>query len=406
MKLRGFLFTAIVCLFLCGPALLCGATRVGVEVPVELTAQPAQFLAGGAASADVGAILSIDGFAKKELQDAIETELGNYIPAKANAVMVNAAMQRGAIAASDMLCNWGCYQTYFGSERLFIEDQKAVTYLPEKRSENREEQWRTFAEDVAAAAARHPEKRFVMYVVGGYEMPAYNPAYALVSNPFEPSDCVNIMSNVLGDVSNVTILSSSYAGGDEYYADFFRTDHHWNIDGAFRAYGDITDVLGLEKVSEDGVREIPDYWFTGATARWGIDLLRERVFDCCNDFSNLVAMRTDGSMIRGDDHASFWDAPALGKQYRFYDLYYDNMGCCTITGGSGDRSALLVGNSYLGAIQRPLASSYRSLTVSSQLASGESAQESLEEQMNAAGASDVIFIANPMAFKVDEAYWE
>lgn len=96
----------------------------------------------------------------------------------------------------------------------------------------------------------------------------------------------------------------------------------------------------------------------------------------------------------------------LGKQYKFYDLYYDNTGCRMIAGGPGDRLALLVGNLYLGAIQRPLVSSYRSLAVSSQLASTRAASEPLEEQMNAASASDVIFVANPMSFKVDEAYWE
>lgn len=61
-----------------------------------------------------------------------------------------------------------------------------------------------------------------------------------------------------------------------------------------------------------------------------------------------VIGRPDGIVLRGDNHDNFWDAPELGRQYRFYDAYYGNLGNCTITGGSGDRAALLVGNSYVG----------------------------------------------------------
>lgn len=378
---------------------------MGIAVPVELTAEPARYLAGGAASADVGANLNLDDFVDKELQSAIETEIGNYIPGKAVAIETNAGMQRTAIAGSSALFPWDCYPTYFGSGRLSLPQADAVTYLPRSRNESMESAWRAFAEGVSCMAEKYPDKRFVLYVVGGYQEPAFDPAYDLVSSPMRPEDCVDVLKDAVTDVSNVSVLSLSYKSSEDYYHDFFRTDHHWNINGAFRAYGAIAEELNLRTVESGGTWEIPEYWFTGATARWGVDLLRERVFDCNNSFSELVAKRANGMELRGDDHSDFWDSPVFGKPYRFYDSYYDNLGDCTITGGIGDRSALLVGNSYRGAIQRPLASSYHSLTVNSQLHPATPVTATLEEQMLAAKADDVIFVANPNGYNVTEEYW-
>ncbi len=406
MIFRNALFSIGLCAFLCGPAILYGATRAGIDVPVDLTAAPAQYLSGGAESANVGEQFSVEGFTSKALQEAVDTEIGNYIPGKAAAIITNAGMQRRAIACSNSLWQWSCYPTYFGSARLFIPGEDAVTYLPQRSNVGAEAAWRSFAEGVAQVAERHPDKRFVLYVAGGYQEPSVNPAYDLVTDPLVPSYCVDALRAVAGDVPNVSVLSYSYSSSEEYYRDFFRTDHHWNAFGAFRAYESIAEELGLSVVEPGGKREIPDYWFTGATARWGVDLLRERVSDCGNTFADLVAERPDGTKISGDDHSSFWDAPALGKRYQFYDTYYDNLGDCTITGGFGDRNALLVSNSYRGALQRPLASSYRSLSVNSQLHPAVPLTTTLEEQIEAAGAEDVIFAANPSAFKIEDEYWE
>lgn len=406
MRLRSALFSVLVCVFLCGPALLFGALRLGADVPVQLTAEPAQFLAGGISSSSIDEHLNFNDFTNGTLQGSIEDAIGNYIPGKAFAIETNAAAQRAAIVSSNTLFAWDCYPTYFGSTRLAFPQLSVVTYFPQKRNTSVESSWKAFAAGVVRVAERHPDKRFVLYVVGGYQEPSFDPAYNLVSFPLRPSDCVDTLKSAIGDTSNVKVLSLSYEDADEYYRDFFRTDHHWNINGAFRAYKIIANELGLQTVEAGGTWEIPDYWFTGATARWGVDLLRERVFDCNNDFAELVAKRADGTELRGNDHSYFWDAPTLGKPYRFYDAYYGNLGECTIIGGSGDRAALLVGNSYVGAIQRPLASSYQSLTVNSQLHPAASVVSTLEQQMLTAGADDVIFVANPSAYSVEEEYWD
>lgn len=406
MTYQRIIFPLLICAFLCGPALLWCATQVGIPVPRDLTAEPAQYLEGSQSDTDLAAHASIEGFASGELQAAAEAALNESIPARATAITANAALQRSAIAASNALSGWDCYPTYFGSWRIYEPRSNAVNYVPNERSEWTENAWRSFAAGVKEAALRHPDKRFLIYVVEGYGEPAYNPAYDLVSNAALPGDCTAIMEDELNGCANATVLTQTYDDAEAYYRDFFRTDHHWNIDGAFRAYEQIADALGLETVSSDSTWEIPDYSFTGATARWGIDLLSETVSDANEDFSMLTATLADGSTVNCADHAAFWDADPLNRHYSFYDLYYNNIGDCTITGGAGTRNALLISNSYRGAIQRPLACSYKSLAANSQLWPGATVTTTFDEQIAAAEADDVLIIANPGNLQIDSSYWK
>lgn len=395
------------CLFLVGPfALFAGQRGLNVDAPTWLTSEPAAFLAGGLPTADVASHANLRGFADKQLQSAAETKIGNFIPAKAFAIEMNADWQRASAALSSSLFSWDCYPTYYGSRRIALQNEDAVSYLPSRDSSGMRDRWTKFAEGVSRVADRFPEKRFVVYVVPGYNEPGFNPAYDLVTNPLRPEVCAAIMEQVLSKHQNVTVLSQSFENGQEYYQEFFRTDHHWNINGAFAAYSQIASRLGLPRIDEEAPREVPDYWFTGATARWGVDLIRERVFDCGSNFSQLSVTLSDGTKTNGDDHDSFWNVSPLRKPYAFYDCYYDNFGDCTIEGGVGERSALLVGNSYKGALQRPLAMSYKQLTVNGQLHPSSPVDSTLSEQIQAASADDIVFVANPSCLSIEDSYWE
>lgn len=354
--------------------------------------------------------LTFDAFQNEELQNALELKIGNYIPFKATALYVNAAFQREAIEASNAGFNWNCIPTFYGSTRLLLPNENALSFIPRKKDEAAMNPWRSFARGVGSIAKRYPEKRIVIYIAGGFEDPSYNPAYELVSNPLRPEDCYNMMNDYLSSFPNVFVLTHAYDNANSYYNDFFSTDHHWNINGAFRAYNEIADALHLEKTPEGNTFIIEDYWFTGSNARVGLDPLQERVFDSDNDYKALTATRANGEQLNGNDHSGFWNASALEKRYLFHGYYYNNLSLdgsyCTITGGRGNRSALLVSSSYRGAIQRPLALSYQSLTVNDQLHNQAVCSSSLSQQIAASNADDIIFIATPKDYDIEESYWE
>lgn len=406
LKIRRTIFPILVALVLISPAALFCAQKVAhLSLPSWLTTEEAKYLSGTTSEVDVRATATLAGFESGKFQTALETEIGNFIPAKAGALLGNAALQRTAIAVSNSLFGWECYPTQYAGNILYIPDADALTAYPRTKSAEWEDRWRSFADGVREAAIRYPDKRFVLYVVGAYSEPAYDLAYELVSDPMVPTDCCDILRESTEGLSNVDVLTNSYSNAEEYYEDFFRTDHHWNIQGAFRAYKTMAERLELETVSMDDTWDIPDYSFSGSRARWGLDMLGENVFDCGNSFNELSIY--DGDVLIGScaNHDSFFDAPYPGKRFQFYDKYYDNIGNYTIKGGSGERHALLIGNSFRGAIQRPLASSYSYLALSNQLHPSSKPSPTLAEQIESSQADDIIFVANPGNYSVSSSFW-
>lgn len=392
------LFMTTVCCFLCGSLLLfCGQKMMGFDFPSWLTAEDSSYLSGGTIEPDVRTTLNLDGFISEELQRNLEIEVGNYVPCKASAMLGNAALQRGAIAASDTLFNWDCYPTYFGSERLYIPSVDALTYMPLKAQDDYKLGWHNFAEGVCSVAKRHPDVQFVVYVVNGYNYPALNPAYALTSGPSLPEDCLHEMKSSIENDTNVTVLTKEYDDLESYYADFFRSDHHWNIKGALYAMDQIIDTLGMESSSYGAPQRLEEQAFSGATARWGLDLVREDTIDITEKFDHLE-ISSDSGLLRGDDHSTYYGYFGMSKLCRFYDAYYDNLPLGEITGGRGDGTALLISNSYGAALQRPLADSCEMLVTSRELRSSVAIEESLSRRIDRYGADSVVFVAHPDAF--------
>ena len=97
MRPRNILFASVLCMLLCGPALIGLASWSGVALPSWLTADDAAYLSGGIVEADPAAYASLEGFSSGEFQIAAEDAVGNCIPMKAMALLANAALQRSAI---------------------------------------------------------------------------------------------------------------------------------------------------------------------------------------------------------------------------------------------------------------------------------------------------------------------
>lgn len=213
MKARNIAMSVIFCLFPLGPAILfAGQRELHLDLPDWLTAKSASSLAGGLQTAGISSHASLDGFLEKQLQNAVEVQLGNYAPCKYRALTTNASWQRIGIAMSSRLFSWECYPTYYGSYRIATEGNDIVSYLPGMFSSSIQNHWRSFAEGVSTVAHQFPGKRFVVYVVPGYQEPGFNPAYALAPNPLHLQLRADSMEQALANSKNVTVLSRSFSG--------------------------------------------------------------------------------------------------------------------------------------------------------------------------------------------------
>ena len=365
MQKRNLIFSLIVCAILSGPIFLWIANTVALPVPEFLDAQSSSYLTGGIEESNLQENLSYGGFIEKELQNSLDTEIENHIPTKEAALLGYSSLQGLAIKASNLAFGFDAYPVHFDTGRLYLPTADALTYTP-LRASSYEENLAICVKDIVEAARRHPETRFTIYVVQGFQTPAVNPAYDHVTyNALTGPKTFEIATQAAGNTpENCHVITSAYESLESYYRDFFRTDHHWNINGTIRAYNDIAAELGLKSFESPNVIDFGDYRFSGATARWSLSTLDEPVFDTSYEFPYVRTLGADGSTKR-ISHEKFFSTPEHNRRYVFYDYYYsgvaDNaVGFLNENGGNG-RTCLILSNSYGGSLQVFLANEYESV---------------------------------------------
>lgn len=396
-KLRDIILVAVFALFVSGPILLDTAQNaMGDDMPRWLTAKEADRLAGSHQTADVAGNLSLEGFASGHLQDAWETEIDNAIPAKANAMLANAAAQRAAIQLANAPFNWGCYPTYLGADRLFVPDANAVTYLPDKQDADSTERLASFARGVAQVAQRFPDKRFIIYAVGGLHTPAVCPANELVANCYTPSVVYGIMHDAVAQVgaSNVSVLYDDYHDGglDEYYRNFWRTDHHWNPSGAARAYNAMAATLGNPPfVPGELVRAVGGP-FIGRTSVNSLDMVSEEPLDLDNDFSRLLITNYEGTRTFYEpEHPDYWALDDIDKPYEFNGYWMASQLTSRID-GPGTGVALLESDSFGAGVQRFIGMQYATTYVPWHIFNNDEGDVRLADLVE--GVDDIYFVAD------------
>ncbi len=393
-KARNIILICLAALVVCSAIVTRLLVAVGVSFP-EVTGIGQSWRALEGRQTSAAPEISLDAFASGDFQSATESYASDSLPFHDQAMLLNAQLQEVGISQAAALFGYDVYPTYFGSNRLYVAPQDAVTYLPFTHTEYHDQKLAEYAQGIAKQAKAHPEKRFVVYVVQGFSEPAQDPAYSLVSNPFLPQEGVEALKSALADCSNVSVLTDSYDSLDSYYEDFFRSDHHWNIKGALRAYNTIADELGLQEVDTSSLtlRQVcAGYTFMGATSRWGRHVVRDEALDAGIDYSAVTYSNKDGQVRDGNDHTSFTDLDEGEKTYSFYDEYYDNIPDGTLVHGTGTGSALLISNSYGGALARQLATQFETLYKSVAMRAGH--DETFSELLEKSDADTVIFVAN------------
>ena len=393
-KVRNIILICLAALVMCSAIVTRLLVGVGVSFP-EVTGIGQTWRALEGREAAAAPELSLDAFASGDFQSATDSYASDSLPFHDQAMLLNAQLQEVGISQAAALFGFDVYPTYFGSSRLYVASQDVVTYQPFTHTEYHDQKLAEYAQGIAKEAAAHPEKRFVVYVVQGFSEPAQDPAYSLVSNPFLPQDGVDALKSALADCPNVSVLTDSYDSLDSYYEDFFHSDHHWNIKGALRAYNTIADELGLQQVDTSSLtlRQVCEgYNFMGATSRWGRHVVYDEALDADIDYSGVTYTDEDGTVHDGNDHATFTDLDEGQKTYSFYDEYYDNIPDGTLVHGMGTGSALLISNSYGGALTRQLATQFETLYKSVAMRAGH--EETFSELLEQSDADTVIFVAN------------
>lgn len=393
-RTKSAILLAFFLVVIAGPAALFACEHAGLDLPSWLTAEDATYLAGGG-EANVADNLTLESFEDGELQQAVEGAIANHYPMKALAMMGHAATEEWAIQASNLLFHYPLYESFYGSGLVYYPAEDAIVQLPQEGYDDTSG-WSEFASRLAAFAERHPEKRFVVYLVAEWYDDDINPLYELVSTDYEVHKADEQFSAELADVPNVTLLYQDYQSPDEYYENHFQADHHQTIQGAVHTYNRIAAELDLETLEEQELKAF-DIPYLGSYARSSLKDIEETPYDLEEDFSELTLVEAERS-FGADEHGNYESAPDELKKTDFYGQYSE-YAPMAVEGGSGTKDALLVCDSHGAVMFRLLGSAYRRLAISHAFYYAAENDTPLAELLAQDDAEDVIFIANLVDYK-------
>ena len=392
-KLRGIVFAAVIAMLLFAPLGIKALQVIGIPLPSSIGANAVSSQLEWRQFAKFPAI-SFDSVASGSFQKGFESYLSDRIPFRDEVVLANAAAQRDCIALANLPFAYEAYPTYFESQVLSLPNYHALSHFPSKRAEC-EKGIDEYASGLHAVASNHPDTRFIVMVVDWSNSSIANPAYELASDVWTTDMTCNAFSNAFSDLENVRVVSAQYEKTDEYYQDFFETDHHWNINGVSKAYELLVEQLGFQKLNLASTKPLENLHFSGSYARTGrIRAAEEVVFDTTQSFENLTLNNSDGSSETGDEHVFFHQKYGGTEWDDFHGSYYGTASSVTSIESEQTGAAVLILDSYGSSIKRPIAENYGKLYCYPDMhSSSKSSDLRLTSRIDMPDVKDVIIVA-------------
>lgn len=347
------------CGILLGPFALAAAQYSNFDkfLPMWITTENAKYLSGGIAKADVRGSLSLEGFVSGHLQTALEEETGNCIPAKSFALLANAALQRGSIELSNTLFGWDCTPAYYGSSLLSVQSDGRLIEAPQVASPEMLSSIDKMVKAYEQFSADHENVKTFLYLAPDSQNVAGSPAAALMSSP--------LTYQVIRDRFDGGGASYTWVDGEVSYSKFrenwFKTDHHWMMGGAYDAYCRVVSAMGFSGNASCEVKEVVyrEPGFYGSLSRRS---LNEEYVDTIQD----IQMEYPDFRITIDGKEASLESLVhqekyLKKEYdenkyanRYSEYYHGDYGLIEIVNPTPieNRSILIVGDSYTNCIER------------------------------------------------------
>lgn len=214
--------------------------------------------------------------------------------------------------------------------------------------------------------AKNPDLHFYAFYAERLENAPYNP----LNNTFPGSDGGRNYEYFQAHLpAGLTLSTLSFKDFDEYKQDNYRSDHHWNIYGALRAYAIIYDMLaeGFPQISEhlDTSRTytFPDIGFSGSFAGRTLYPIQPDEFSVAYVDLPPYQVFIDGSEVKVDAEERYAAGNYRRARYaHHYNNYFGTGRPGTlyeyIFDNNSPRNLLIIGNSFKWPIYPLLAYHY------------------------------------------------
>lgn len=392
------LFSFLVCAFLLGPIMLYVSTEMlHMDIPKELTAADSEFLSGGTTAFDVKEDLTLENMREGVAQQAIEERINLFIPAKYATLLTYSEMQRLSISVTSGLFGWRCYPTHYGTDVVFVDEQKILMPMVDYPFQEWREKLDEFGAALSAFALKHPDKNFYIVIPDTAVTSTCNPVVEYSSDFMSTDQITEPLVSRCKNLDNVTISTLTVNSLEEYMHCFYKTDAHWNGYGALAYYNNMLALKGEEEQRYDTPSSFKDISsFNGQLARAGLMLLDDKVSE--PDFeSDLLEsqMENPAAISTADPKARLEEAGIKGR-FSFYATWYggDYDSHFVNPNIEGGETALVISDSYGDAFRWLVANDYGETFGYIDLHSSSRDEAMLSERIESSGADDVYFVGS------------
>lgn len=190
---------------------------------------------------------------------------------------------------------------------------------------------------------------------------------------------------------------------DEYKKYFYKTDHHWNYKGSYKAFNDIAKLMNLDVIPDNNNEVCLKGYFDGSKLKSiaNIDIVKDNVCVYDFDFPDFDIYISNELV---DDYGTSVEKLKTQSELTYGSIYgFDYDEIIFINKDSNNNKKLLIySNSYSNAVNKLLASNYKETYVidGRHYNSNKSMVDYIEEN----NIDDVLILGNHWLF-VDSLNW-
>lgn len=305
---------------------------------------------------------------KSDFQDALEAYLGDHVPNRDTVLLTNAKLDLTLISCANAPFGFAGYSTFYGSDHVYLPQYEAVVEKPSTQSEKSDEKLKKATKTYRSFIERHESINWAFCMPDRSNTTLASPLHDLVSKPADYGYYRKGITDNLQDLC--TVVDASYDDAESFFASYFHTDHHWQIEGALRAYGGIMEALGKTPLEFGAAETVFGGPFWGANARSGLctegrgDTVRDVTISQPNLRVWLGSEEKSRAFIDeglGDDPDSFTLSDTFGSAYAQW-FHHAEKEVITIENDSVESGTLLiVGDSFANDLDRVFAQSYHTV---------------------------------------------
>ena len=194
--------------------------------------------------------------------------------------------------------------------------------------------------------------------------------------------------------SKIKVANMDIASLEQYKNYFYKTDHHWNMNGALAGYYDIMDILGKAPVDNLKVVNKRERKFYGSMAK---SVLNDKTYDYILD----VDKKLDYDVLVNGKQASEVFKPRqirLDRDYLYYDYYVQYFNgqygeICYDYHQDKEENLLILSDSYAWQIDYLIAASFnKTYVVNLRYDKWKKEDLNLEEYMKERNIKKVLFL--------------